>query len=68
MSDKNAILERAARELEMLARVIRAKDLETFNELTHDVEGAYCAFNQVCVNVNLCEVLEILEWIARADE
>lgn len=61
MSDKNAILESAARELEMIAAIIRKKDLESFNELTHDILGAYCAFSQICVNVNLCEVLEILE-------
>lgn len=61
MSDKNAILESAARQLEMIATSIREKDLESFNELTHDMQGAYCAFSQICVNADLCEVLEILE-------
>lgn len=62
MNDKNAVLENAARGLEMLARVIRDRDLETFDDLTHDImDGAYCSFSQICVNVDLCAVREILD-------
>jgi hypothetical protein len=60
MNDKNAVLESAARELEMLARVIRERDIESFDDLTHDISGAYCAFSQICVNTDLCAVREIL--------
>lgn len=67
MGDKNAILERAARALERLATYIREKDLESFDESTHDVMGAYCSFSQICVDVDLCEVREIIDRMASND-
>lgn len=62
MIDKNLILENAARALERIAMCIRERDIESFGDLTHDImDGAYCSFSQICVNVDLCEVREILD-------
>ena len=61
MKDKNTVLENAARALERIAMCIRERDIETFDDLTHDVMGAYCSFSQICVDVDLCEVREILD-------
>ena len=65
MIDKNVILERAALALERIAMCIREKDIESFDELTHDAMGAYCSFSQICVDVDLCEVREIIDRIDR---
>lgn len=62
MIDKNLILENAARKLERLARVIRDRDLETFDDLTHNImDSGYCSYREICVDVDLCEVKDILD-------
>ena len=40
---------------------IREKDIESFDDLTHEVMEVYCDFSQICVDVDLCEVRRILD-------
>ena len=61
MIDKNAVLENAALALERIAMSIREKDIESFDDLTHEVMEVYCDFSQICVDVDLCEVRRILD-------
>ena len=62
MTDKEVVLENAARKIGMLARAIRDRDIELFDSLTHDIrDSGHCYYREICVDVDLCEVKDILD-------
>lgn len=62
--EKQAILNKAARKLELLALAIRDENKELFDDLTYDadygVDDAYCPSVGIVANVDLDEVHEII--------